>query len=229
MFQAKIYVHAGLALIIFLMALPAFAASANPDASKVEVATNSAKELKASGSAGDPIAGKDKSELCQGCHGGDGNSPDGMTPKLAGQNASYIVKQLRNYQIGVRSHAIMSAVAAAVSDEDLEDIAAYFASQPKMQGNGSANNIGKDLYHRGDMSRMIVACVNCHGVVGEGKASANSIFPVIGGQHKDYLLGQLTNFKAGDRSNSPGGVMNIMVQRMTDAELEALADYVAGL
>ncbi len=229
MFQAKNYVHAGLALIIFLIALPACAASANPDASKVEIATNSTKEVKSPSSAGDPITGKVKSEFCQGCHGEDGNSPDSMTPKLAGQNASYIVKQLRNYQIGVRSHAIMSAVAAAVSDEDIEDISAYFASQPKMQGNGIVNKMGQDLYHRGDMSRMIVACVNCHGAIGEGISSASSIFPVIGGQHKDYLLGQLVNFKAGDRDNSPGGVMNIMVQRMTAAELEALADYVAGL
>ena len=229
MFQAKIFVTAGLALIISLFALLACAASANSDASKVGIGTDSTQEVKLSGGAGDPIAGKGKSELCQGCHGEDGNSPDSMTPKLAGQNASYIIKQLRNYQIGVRSHPIMSAVAAAVIEEDLDDIGAYFSSRTKMQGNGSVNKIGKDLYHRGDMSRMIVACVNCHGVIGEGKASANSIFPVIGGQHKDYLLGQLVNFKAGDRSNSPGGVMNIMVQRMTADELEALADYVAGL
>ena len=229
MLRAKNYVPAGLALIISLFTSLACAASANPDASKIGIATDSTKEVKLSSSEGDPIAGKGKSEFCQGCHGEDGNSPDGMTPKLAGQSASYIIKQLRNYQIGVRSHPIMSAVAAAVIDEDLGDIAAYFSSRTKMQGNGSVNKIGKDLYHRGDMSRMIVACVNCHGVIGEGKVSANSIFPVIGGQHKDYLLGQLVNFKAGDRSNSPGGVMNIMVQRMTAEELEALADYVAGL
>lgn len=229
MFQAKNYAPASFALAIIFLALSACAASAKPTPSKIAIGSDSANEVKLRNSAGDPIAGKGKSELCQGCHGEDGNSPDSMTPKLAGQNGSYIAKQLRNYQIGTRSHQIMSAIAATVSDEDLDDIAAYFSSQTKMQGNGSANQIGKKLYQRGDMSRMIVACANCHGANGEGKTSANSIFPVIGGQHKDYLLGQLANFKAGDRSNSPGGVMNIMVQRMTADELEALADYVAGL
>lgn len=229
MFRAKNCAPAGLALTIFFIALPACAASAKPAASKIGIGTDSTEAVKLRSSTGDPIAGKGKSELCQGCHGEDGNSPDSMTPKLAGQNASYIAKQLRNYQIGTRTHQIMSAMAATVGDEDLDDIAAYFSSRTKMKGNGSANKIGKDLYQRGDMSRMIVACINCHGANGEGKTSANSIFPVIGGQHKDYLLGQLTNFKAGDRSNSPGGVMNIMIQRMTAAEIDALADYVSGL
>ena len=229
MFQAKNYALAGLALSVIFLALPASAASAKRAAAKVATVPVSVKVAKPYSGVGDPIAGKSKSEFCQGCHGEDGNSPDSMTPKLAGQNASYIAKQLRNYQIGTRTHQIMSAMAATVSDADLDDIAAYFSSQAPMKGNGVANKIGKDLYQRGDMSRMIVACVNCHGAIGEGKTSANSIFPVIGGQHKDYLLGQLVSFKDGDRSNSPGGVMNIMVQRMTPAELEALADYVAGL
>ncbi len=79
------------------------------------------------------------------------------------------------------------------------------------------------------MSRMLVACAQCHGVTGKGKTPDNAAFPVLGGQHKDYLLGQLINFRLGDRSNSPGGVMNIMVQRLNDTELEALAEYISGL
>ena len=96
-------------------------------------------------------------------------------------------------------------------------------------GVGFNNQLGKELFLNGDMSRMLVACAQCHGVTGKGKTPDNAAFPVLGGQHKDYLLGQLINFRLGDRSNSPGGVMNIMVQRLNDAELEAIAEYVSGL
>ena len=112
---------------------------------------------------------------------------------------------------------------------DLTDIAAYFASREKMKGDGHTNELGKKLFLHGDMSRMMVACVNCHGVNGKGKSPDNPVFPVIGGQHKDYLRGQLINFRDGDRGNSPGGVMNIITQKLTDQELDALADYVSGL
>ena len=221
----------GLALGALLLSSSAWCASSRPLPSKkiVEVSKPPVKPIEVYSGSGDPVAGKGKSELCQGCHGEDGNSPDSMTPNLSGQKSIYIAKQLRNYQNGTRSHQIMSDIAATVNDEDLADIAAYFASRPKMKGNGTVNKLGKELYLHGDMSRMIVACANCHGVYGEGKSSATSIFPVIGGQHKDYLMGQFTNFRAGDRSNSPGGVMNIMVQKLTDKELEALADYVSGM
>jgi len=178
---------------------------------------------------GNPAAGKEKSELCQGCHGEEGISAEGFAPKLAGQYSKYIAKQLRNFQAGTRVHQIMSAIAATISDDDLADIAAYFASRNKMKGEGSNNKLGEQLFLHGDMSRMMVACVNCHGVNGKGKTPTNPVFPVIGGQHKDYIRGQLINFRAGDRSNSPGGVMNIITQKLTDAELDALADYVSGL
>jgi cytochrome c553 len=190
---------------------------------------DSAEAIKQRSGPGDPVAGKDKSELCQGCHGEEGNSTEPTAPKLAGQYGPYISKQLRNFQDGIRTHQIMSDIAKTINDDDLADIAAYFASRKKMKGAGSENKVGKELFLHGDMSRMMVACVNCHGVNGKGKTPINSVFPVIGGQHKDYLRGQIINFRAGDRSNSPGGVMNIITQRLTDAELEALADYVSGL
>jgi cytochrome c553 len=97
-----------------------------------------------------------------------------------------------------------------------------------MKGSGSDNKMGEELFLHGDMSRMMVACVNCHGVHGKGKSPGNPVFPVIGGQNKDYVRGQLINFRDGDRGNSPGGVMNIITQRLTDTELESLADYVSG-
>lgn len=190
---------------------------------------DSAEAIKQRSGPGDPVTGMDKSVLCTGCHGEEGNSTEPTAPKLAGQYGAYIAKELRNFQSGTRVHKIMSDIAQTVSDDDLADIAAYFASRKKMKGNGTDNKLGQELFLHGDMSRMMVACVNCHGVNGKGKTPTNPVFPVIGGQHKEYLRVQLINFRAGDRSNSPGGIMNIITQKLTDPELDALADYISGL
>lgn len=177
---------------------------------------------------GDPVAGKAKSLLCQGCHGEDGNSLTALVPKLAGQNAAYISKQVHNFQAGGRKHAIMNDLAATVNDDELADIAAYFASRPKMKGEGSNNKVGEKLFLQGDISRSIVACVNCHGTNGKGLEPNPSMIPVIGGQNMDYLRRQLVNFKDGYRSNSPNGVMNGMTRSLTDAEIGSLAEYISG-
>jgi cytochrome c553 len=209
---------------------PAVSVPVPPKVSLEPATDDSAEAVKQRIGTGNPLAGKLKSELCQGCHGEEGNSPSSMIPNLAGQYAKYIAKQLRNFQAGIRTHQIMSAIAATISDDDLTDITAYFASRTKMKGDGSAGNpAGKNLFLNGDMSRMIVGCVNCHGENGRGKTPRNPVFPVIGGQQSEYVRGQLANFRGGDRTNSPGGVMNIIAQRMTDAELDALADYVSRL
>jgi cytochrome c553 len=177
---------------------------------------------------GDPVAGKSKSLLCQGCHGEDGNSLTSLIPKLAGQNEGYIIKQVHNFQAGVRKHAIMNDLAMTVNDEDLADIAAYFASRPKMKGEGSNNKVGKMLFLHGDISRTLVPCVNCHGANGKGLEPNSSMFPVIGGQQKDYLRRQLENFRKDERTNSPNEIMNRITRELTDSELEALADYISG-
>jgi len=177
---------------------------------------------------GNPVAGKEKSRLCQGCHGVDGNSTDELIPKLSGQYESYILKQLRNYQAGVRSHEIMNAMAAAMNDDELADISAYFANQAKMKGSGSTpNEIGKNIYLKGNISKMVMACVNCHGVGGKGLSPDTPMFPVIGGQHKAYLLKQLIDFREDDRANSPNAIMNRIVRSLSDADLEALAEYIS--
>jgi cytochrome c553 len=202
----------------------------DPVTGEIRDGDGSQDDIKTRGGLGDPVAGKTKSELCQGCHGPEGISLEPLIPKLAGQYGAYIAKQVRNYQAGTRSHQIMSAMAETINDNELADIGAYFASRVKMKGNGASNNeLGKKLFLYGDMTRMMVACVNCHGANGKGKTPSNSVFPVIGGQHRDYLFGQLTNFRKGDRSNSPGGVMNIITQKLTDEELNALAEYVSEL
>ena len=177
---------------------------------------------------GDPVAGKSRSQLCQGCHAEDGNSLSTLVPKLAGQNAAYISKQVRNFQAGMRKHAIMNDLAITVNEDELADIAAYFASLNKMKGDGSASNpVGKNLFLNGDPSRMVLGCAYCHGADGKGLEPNPAMIPVIGGQHKDYLLRQLVNFRKVDRSNSPYGVMNGITRTLTDAELEALAEYIS--
>lgn len=234
MFNANNIISVCLALVVLLSSAAVLAENDNPASqlpSPNEPAKNeSADEIKLRIGPGDPVAGKDKAALCYGCHGEDGNSIDPQYPKLAGQYGIYIAKQVRNYLASTRSHMVMSGMAASVGDADLDDIAAYFASQPMMKGDHpSSNKIGKKLFENDDLSRMQVRCNSCHGASGKGQNPGNPVYPVIGGQHKDYLLKQLIDFRKGLRNNSPGGVMNITVHRLSDTELEALADYVSGL
>lgn len=220
-----------LTLAVLLAAPSAFARSDNTDplTGRAAIVDDSADAIRKRTGGGDLVAGKEKSLVCQGCHGEDGNSSDEMTPNLAGQYDKYISKQLRNYQTGARTHQIMSAMAATISDSDLDDISSYFASQAKMKGSGSTTNErGKTIYLKGDISKMVVACVDCHGVSGKGLTSDAPLFPVIGGQHKAYLLKQLIDFKKDVRVNSPNAIMNRVVKSLSDADLEALSEYISG-
>jgi len=189
---------------------------------------DSAESIKLRKGPGDPVAGREKSQLCQGCHGEFGDSTEPAIPKLAGQYGKYISKQVRNYQTGIRSHQIMNAMAATLTDEDLADVSAYFASQAKMKGDHSAENpIGKNLFLYGDLPKMRLACVGCHGVRGKGLDPNTSMFPVIGGQHKEYIRLQLVNFRDGYRTNSPNAIMTRIADSLTDTEIESLAEYVS--
>ncbi len=193
-------------------------------------ASDTPEEMKQRIGTGNPVAGKTRSELCQGCHGEFGLSQEHMIPNLAGQYAPYIAKQLRNFQTGARTHQIMSAMATTINDSELIDIAAYFASQKKMQGDGKGDNpVAKNLFTKGDPARGIPPCMSCHGVNGKGQAPNIATYPVIGGQHKGYLRIQLIHWRSGERSNSPDGVMNKVAKTLTDNEIESLTDYISGL
>jgi len=234
MYHSNSIIYTCLSLIVLSLSTAVLAESNNPPSQQPSSNSTgfkeSAAETKLRLGHGDPVAGKAKAGMCTSCHGEDGNSADSKTPKLAGQYGLYIEKQVHNYQTGLLSHQLMGTMAAMVSDADLPDIAAYFASQPMMKGERPSNNaIGKNLFENNDLPRMMVRCKNCHGDTGRGLHPGNPIFPVIGGQHKEFLLKQLLQFKEGVRNNSPGGVMNTTVHRLTDAELEALADYTSGL
>ena len=230
-----------LALVTLVMSPANFAADnsgnnnkVNTDWLKSRFADESPENIKLRSAPGNPVAGKDKSLLCQGCHGEKGRSSESMIPHLAGQYGTYISKNLRNYQAGTRTNQIMSAMAATISDDDLADISAYFASMPKMAGDGSAENkssaqAGKKLYLAGDMSRMVIACTNCHGPGGKGRAPNISMFPVIGGQQAGYLKGQLIDWRNGARTNSANAIMNTLTKKLTDSEIDSLAEYMSSL
>ena len=178
---------------------------------------------------GDAAAGQAKSALCATCHGADGNSAIAMNPKLAGQNASYLVKQLNDYKSGARVNATMAAMAAGLSDEDIADIATWYSSQqPTLQGADPASlELGASLYRGGNKELSIAACSACHSPSGQGNGPAG--FPALGGQHPEYTLLQLKAFRSGERANDNSAMMRTIVERLTDSELEALANYVSGL
>jgi len=179
---------------------------------------------------GDPFAGKQKSLICQGCHGVDGHSTDEMIPKLAGQYEGYIAKQMRNYQAGTRTHEYMNGMASPLSDQDLDDISAYFSNQTRMKGKPSAlNKRGQELFLKGNIAKGVMICVYCHGGAGKGLEADIAMYPVIGGQHKTYLIKTLKDFRQDDRFNSPSVVMNKIVRSLSDADIEALADYMSSL
>ncbi len=182
---------------------------------------------------GSPIRGKEKSDSgrCQECHGVDGMSTDAKVPNHAGQYADYLIKQLKNFQSGERTHQVMTIMAEDLSTEDIADIAAYFASQKPMQGEdvNRVNPVASNLFNNGDQARGIPACNSCHGINGKGKITDTVVYPMIGGQRETYLRGQLVNWKLNERHNSPEGVMNKVAQLLSEDEIDALAYYISGL
>ena len=189
-------------------------------------ASDSESDIKLRMGAGDPVAGKAKAAMCYSCHGEDGNSTSQDYPKLAGQYAEYIQKQLGDFKAGVRNNPMMLAMSASIaSDQDVLDISAYFASLEKMKStNPAANKAGKAMFNE-----MGNGCMTCHGIDGKGLAPDLPQAPVIGGQHKAYLQKQLINFRNQKRANDPGGVMGMIAGSMSDADIESLASYISGL
>jgi cytochrome c553 len=190
-------------------------------------------------SRGDTLAGKEKAdaERCIECHStdprlsGPDNGTGGRFAKLTGQAPDYLVKQLRDFRSGERRHDFMAMMARSIDEADAADIAAYFASLPLMRGDGSGDTLpARALYTRGDPTRGIAACVECHGEAGKSSKTVSSVnAPVIGGQDGRYLETQLTDWRNGERRNSPDGAMNRVTQALTDDEIRTLANYLAGL
>ncbi|OOZ42538.1 c-type cytochrome [Solemya elarraichensis gill symbiont] len=179
--------------------------------------------------AADAAAGKAKTAMCAGCHMADGNSVNPDWPSLAGQHADYIAKQLADFKAGVRTDATMAPMVAALSEEDMADIAAYFEGQTAKGGEADPELVeaGKAMYVSGNASTGVAACAACHGPTGSGNPAAK--FPSLQGQHAKYTAKQLRDFRSGARGNDAGKMMQDIAASMTDAEIEAVASYVQGL
>lgn len=164
---------------------------------------------------------------CVACHGAAGNSTITQNPKLAGQHAEYIVKQLADFKTPQRNNPVMSAIAKAVTEEDAKNIAAFLDKQAPSQGaakNKDTVEFGKKIYRAGIAEKNVPACAGCHGPAGAGIPAQ---FARLAGQHQDYTVAQLTSFRNGARKNSPQ--MTVIGKRMSDDEIQAVADYIAGL
>jgi len=182
--------------------------------------------------AGDADAGKAKSAVCAACHGADGKALQPTYPNLAGQHASYIAKQLRNYRDGERVNALMSGQATNLSDQDILDLAAYFAGMNPIPGVASDEDpeallLGETIYRGGITSENIAACTGCHGPAGLGNDPAG--FPMLSGQNAGYTADQMRYWRDGSRANDLNAVMRTLSHRLSDAEILAVSNYIAGL
>ncbi len=191
---------------------------------------------------GDAMAGQGTAAICAGCHGMDGNSATGQFPKIAGQNAKYIYKQLQDFKAGRRVNPLMLGVATGLSDQDMANVATYMSEQ-KIAGGAAKPELaaaGERLFRGGNKNTGLAPCAGCHGPAGRGNTYA--AFPRIGGQHADYIKAQLIAFRAAGRdditdvkrtndASKPGeqGPMQMIAAKLSDHDIEALASYIQGL
>ena len=165
--------------------------------------------------------------VCAACHGADGNSAIAANPKLSQQPPEYLVKQLQEFKSGKRNNAIMKGFATALSDDDMRNIAYWLTSKPAKAGFAKDKDLvamGERIYRGGIADRQIAACAGCHSPNGVGIPAQ---YPRLSGQHADYTVAQLVNFRDGKRTNSTQ--MTGVAAKMTDREIKAVSDYIAGL
>jgi cytochrome c553 len=187
--------------------------------------------LSTTAQAGDAAAGKTKAAACGGCHGADGNSMVPTFPKLAGQNEKYIVRELHAFKTSTgRSNPLMLGMAAPLSDTDMADIGAYFQTQKisaAATSDASKLAMGREIYNGGDLTKGVPACKACHSPTGSGNPGEG--YPQLKGQYVAYTLAQLQAFKSGARTTDDKALMRDIVAKLSDAELEAVANYIASL
>ncbi|PKM12057.1 MAG: cytochrome c4 [Gammaproteobacteria bacterium HGW-Gammaproteobacteria-3] len=165
--------------------------------------------------AADIKAGEQKAQACTACHGPQGNSGNGQFPSLAGQQALYLEAQIKAFKEGARKNPMMGAIAAGLNDEDIDNLAAYYASQKPKSAGGD-----QKLAQQG--AAKFNMCMGCHGSSAEGRG----VFPRLAGQQPDYIVKQLKDFKAGTRK---GGPMSAMAANLSDDDIKALAAYLGSL
>jgi cytochrome c553 len=180
--------------------------------------------------AGDAAAGQAKAVTCSACHGADGNSLNPEWPSLAGQHESYTIKQLQAFKSGARQNVLMSGQAMGLSDQDMADLAAYFASQKpaRKTADPALVKTGEQLYRGGNKETGTPACLACHGPDGLGNITA--AWPLVSGQHATYTATQLAAYRSGERStDGDTQIMRNVAARLTDDEIKAVASYIQGL
>jgi cytochrome c553 len=204
---ASLLTAAALAAPVF----SAFAAGAAPKAAKPDLVKGEATYT----------------AVCAACHGADGNSAIAANPKLSQQHPEYLVKQLQEFKSGKRNNAVMKGFAAALSDDDMRNIAYWVASKPIKPGFAKDKDLvalGERIYRGGIADRQIAACAGCHSPNGAGIPAQ---YPRLSGQHADYTVAQLSTFRDGTRANSQQ--MTQVAAKLNDKEIRAVADYIAGL
>ncbi|KAF0861914.1 cytochrome c [Pseudomonas sp. LD120] len=180
--------------------------------------------------AGDAAAGQAKAAVCGACHGPDGNSMAPNFPKLAGQGERYLDKQLHDIKSGKRQVLEMTGLLTNLSDQDLADLAAYFASQKGSVGAADPKLVarGEELFRGGKLDQGMPACIGCHAPNGAGNAAAG--FPHLGGQHAQYVAKQLTDFREGNRTNDGDTmIMRAIAAKLSNKDIEAVSSYIQGL
>lgn len=169
-------------------------------------------------------------QVCAACHAADGNSPAAANPKLAGQHPEYLAKQLASFKENkTRKNPVMQGFAAALTADDMANVAAHFSAQKPKEGaarNPATLKLGEKIYRGGVADKGIAACAGCHGPAGAGIPAQ---YPRLASQWSDYTKAQLTAFRAGDRQNDPQGMMRGVAAKLSDKEIDAVADYIAGL
>jgi len=175
------------------------------------------------------IKGQDKIDTCIACHGKDGAGIAANYPNLGGQSEAYLYKQIIDIRDGRRSVPEMAGMVEKLTDQDIADIAAWYASQPAVKGLAQNQNLklGWQLYHGGSLAKGINACSGCHSPVGQGIISAG--FPALSGQNTQYLIKQLTDFRENNRTNDINDIMRDVASKLSNKEIEALANYMTGL
>jgi cytochrome c553 len=166
-------------------------------------------------------------QVCGACHTADGNRGSPANPILAGQHAEYIVKQLHEFKSGKRSNLVMNGMASTLSDADMVNVAAFYSSKSAKPGSAKDKalvQLGEKIYRGGIADKAVPACAGCHSPNGAGIPAQ---YPRIGSQHADYLQAQMVAFRGGSRNNSPQ--MTVIAAKMSDREIKAVVDYIAGL
>ena len=181
---------------------------------------------------GDAAAGQAKSAICAACHGADGNSMVPNWPKLAGQHEQYLLRQLKLIKSNARPVPEMMGITPGLSDQDMEDLAAWFASQEISGGVADESKValGEKIYRAGNAESGVPACMACHGPAGEGNPLSG--YPALAGQHAVYIASMLKRFRGGENwgaDDASSKVMNGSASELTDEEIDALASYIEGL